>query len=129
MKLLLDTHVFLWLISDDPRLRSSVRQTISDSSNAVYLSVVSIWEAAVKHAIRRLPLPSPLGVYLPAQRQRHKIQNLDLDEQSVAMLDSLPAVHRDPFDRMLICQALDRGMTIMTSDRVFESYQVPLLKT
>lgn len=128
MKLLLDTHVFLWLISDDPRLRSSVRQTISDSSNAVYLSVVSIWEAAVKHAIRRLPLPSP-GVYLPAQRQRHKIQNLDLDEQSVAMLDSLPAVHRDPFDRMLICQALDRGMTIMTSDRVFESYQIPLLKT
>jgi PIN domain nuclease of toxin-antitoxin system len=129
MKLLLDTHVFLWLISDDPRLRPTDRQTISDSSNEVYLSVVSVWEAAVKHAIRRLPLPSPPGVYLPAQRQRHRILNLDLDEQSVAMLDGLPAVHRDPFDRILICQALGRGLTIMTSDRVFESYQVPLLKT
>jgi PIN domain nuclease of toxin-antitoxin system len=129
MKLLLDTHVFLWLISDDPRLRPSDRHTIADPNNQVFLSVVAVWEAVVKYAIRRLPLPSPPGFYLPIQRQRHGIETLELDERSVAVLEGLPSIHRDPFDRILICQAIHHGLTIMTSDRVFESYSVPLLKT
>jgi PIN domain nuclease of toxin-antitoxin system len=127
MKLLLDTHVFLWFIGADQRLKKSHEQSIRDSANQVFLSVVSVWEAAVKHALGRLPLPADPGVYLSTQRQRHGISTLALDEASVAQLSKLPELHRDPFDRMLLCQALHHNLTIVTADRLFASYPVPIL--
>jgi PIN domain nuclease of toxin-antitoxin system len=126
MKLLLDTHVFLWFISADQRLKRSHEQAIRDSANQVFLSVVSIWEATVKHALGRLPLPTDPAVYLSTQRQRHGISSLALDESSVAQLARLPEFHRDPFERMLICQALHYDLTIVTADKAFASYPVPL---
>jgi PIN domain nuclease of toxin-antitoxin system len=127
MKLLLDTHIFLWFISGDARLPTDWREHIRDVDNAVYLSVVSLWEALVKYRLGKLPLPHPPESYLPTQRARHQITSLSLDEASVCHLSSLPAAHRDPFDRMLVCQALEHALSIVTVDPVFGAYPAPIL--
>jgi PIN domain nuclease of toxin-antitoxin system len=127
MRLLLDTHVFLWFISGDRRLPGPVLEVIQDPVNEVFLSSVSVWEAIVKHQLGKLPLPEPPGAYLPLQRERHRINSLALDEASIAHLSTLPRHHRDPFDRMLICQALHHGLTLATVDGDILKYEVPLL--
>jgi PIN domain nuclease of toxin-antitoxin system len=127
MRLLLDTHVFLWYITADSRLPVPLRDSIRDPENDVYLSVVSIWEALVKYQLGKLSLPDAPEPYLPAQRDRHSILSLALDEESVAQLPALPTLHRDPFNRMLICQALHHGMTIATSDATIRSYPVAVI--
>ena len=128
MKLLLDTHIFLWFISGDTRLPDDFRDAIQDTNNAVYLSVVSLWEIIVKYQLGKLPLPQAPESYIPTQRQQHAIASLPLDEMSVTQLTKLPSVHRDPFDRMMICQAIEHQMTIVTVDHVFPSYPVTILK-
>jgi PIN domain nuclease of toxin-antitoxin system len=127
MRLLLDTHVFLWFISADAQLPATWRDRIRDPRNEVFLSVVSIWEAMVKYALGKLPLPPPPEDYLPTQRIQHQMTSLPLDEASVRHLATLPSVHRDPFDRMLVCQALAHGLTVVTVDPVFRAYPAPLL--
>ena len=127
MRLLLDTHIFLWFISGDKRLPESMQSSIRDLNNEVYLSVVSLWEAIVKYQLGRLPLPQSPDIYLPIQRQKHRITSLSLDEASASQLVNLPQVHRDPFDRMLICQALEHGLTIVTVDAAIYAYPVPIL--
>jgi PIN domain nuclease of toxin-antitoxin system len=127
MRLLLDTHIFLWFISGDKQLKQAVKDIIRNPDNEVYVSVVSIWEAIVKNQIGKLALPNPAETYLPEQRQRHRISSLVLDEASTSQLARLPSMHRDPFDRMLICQAIEHNLTILTVDNVFHSYPVTLL--
>lgn len=127
MNLLLDTHIFLWYISGDTKLVAATRDLIRDPDNVVYLSVASVWEAIVKYQLGKLPLPQPAAQYLPQQRERHKIASLALDEASVARLETLPALHRDPFDRMLICQALEHQLIIATVDPVIRAYPVTVL--
>lgn len=127
MRLLLDTHIFLWFISGDSRLPTDWRERIRDPDSAAYLSVVSLWEALVKYRLGKLPLPHPPESYLPTQRARHQIASLSLDEASVCHLSSLPRAHRDPFDRMLVCQALEHGLSIVTVDPVFGAYSAPIL--
>ena len=127
MKLLLDTHIFLWLISGDTRLSASLRQIIRKPENDIYLSVVSIWEAIIKHGLGKLFLPEPPEIYLPKQRKLHLIQSLPVDEDSVSQLSKLPLLHRDPFDRMLISQALQYNLTIATVDNAIRAYPVPVI--
>jgi PIN domain nuclease of toxin-antitoxin system len=127
MKLLLDTHIFLWLISGDTCLSASLRQIIRNPENDVYLSVVSIWEAIIKHGLGKLFLPEPPEIYLPKQRRLHLIQSLPVDEDSVSQLSKLPLLHRDPFDRMLISQALQYNLTIATVDNAIRAYPVPVI--
>jgi len=127
MRLLLDTHIFLWFISGDSRLPANWRDSMRDAGNEVYLSVASLWEVIVKHRLGKLPLPHPPESYLPTQRARHLIASLPLDEASVRHLAMLPSVHRDPFDRMLVCQAIEHELTIVTADPVFGSYPAPIL--
>ncbi|WP_413200882.1 type II toxin-antitoxin system VapC family toxin [Nostoc piscinale] len=124
MKILLDTHIFLWFISGDKQLPTDVRNAICNLDNQIYLSVVSIWECIVKYQLGKLPLPESPEIYIPKQRDRHQIANLDLDEGSVTQLASLPVLHKDPFDRMLICQALQYGLTIATVDSAIRAYSV-----
>ncbi|MDY6901415.1 MAG: type II toxin-antitoxin system VapC family toxin, partial [Cyanobacteriota bacterium] len=76
MKILLDTHIFLWFVSGDNRLSTEVRDAISDYDNEVYLSIISIWECIVKYKLGKLPLPEPPDIYLPKQREYHQIINL-----------------------------------------------------
>jgi PIN domain nuclease of toxin-antitoxin system len=127
MRLLLDTHIFPWFISGDAQLPIDWREGIRDADNEVYLSVVSLWEALVKHRLGKLPLPYPPETYLPTQRARHQIASLSLDEASVCHLATLPSVHRDPFDPMLVCKALEHGLSIVTVDPVFGAYPAPIL--
>lgn len=127
MKLLLDTHIFLWFISGDQKLPIHLQNSIRDLNNDVYLSCISVWEATVKYQLGKLPLPESPEIYLIKQRQQHLISSLNLDEESVAQLLNLPLLHRDPFDRMLICQALQHNLTIVTVDAVIRSYSVSVL--
>lgn len=127
MNILLDTHIFLWYISGDQRLSEDKRESIRDPENNVYLSVVSLWETIIKHQLGKLKLPEPPESYLPIQRERHQILSLTLDEASVSYLAQLPPIHRDPFDRMLICQANVHGLTMVTVDDVIRTYPVNVL--
>jgi PIN domain nuclease of toxin-antitoxin system len=126
MRLLLDTHIFLWYITGDERISLSMRQAIEDS-DASYLSVVSLWEATIKYQLGKLPLPEEPHPWLSVQRELHGIEPLPLDEASVARLAGLPAHHRDPFDRMLVCQALEHELLIVTVDSVLSRYPAQFL--
>jgi PIN domain nuclease of toxin-antitoxin system len=107
-----------------PQISAETLERLRDPQNDVYLSAVSIWEASVKYHLGKLSLPDSPAAYLPEQRRLHRITSLSLDELSVAHLDRLPALHRDPFDRMLICQALEYGMSIATVDSLIRQYDV-----
>lgn len=96
----------------------------SDPANEVYLSPVSAWEITIKHLRGRLPLPEPPQRFVPAQRKAHGIGTFPLDEEAVLHLSRLPAHHKDPFDRMLICQAIAHGLTILTPDPLITRYPV-----
>lgn len=127
MRLLLDTHTFLWYITNNPKLPRYAFDAIRDKSNEVFLRVVSVWEALVKHQIGKLALPAPADQYIDDRQAAHRIATLTLDTASVSRLLALPLHHRDPFDRMLICQALQNDMTFVTSDEQFRQYPVRLL--
>src|SRR2546428_52295 len=128
MKILLDTHIFLWYINKDSRLPDNFRENIQNLDNEVYLSVVSLWESIIKHQLGKLSLPQPPEIYIPMQRERHLISSLSIDEASITQLAKLSPIHRDPFDRMIICQAIEYDMTIITVDDIFLSYPVTVLK-
>lgn len=127
MRLLLDTHSFLWYITNNPRLPRHAYDAIRDKSNEAFLSVVSVWEVLVKHKAGKLPLPEPADAYIESRRTLHRISPLDLHSADVAQILSLPDHHRDPFDRMLICQALQHDLTIVTNDEVFRHYPALML--
>lgn len=124
MRLLLDTHTFLWYITNDQHLPPKVVAAVSDGSNEVYLSVVSIWEALVKYQIGRLPLPVPPDEYLRKRQEQHGVATLPLEAAAVSHLLKLPMHHRDPFDRMLVCQALHHDCAIATSDPQIAKYPI-----
>lgn len=124
MRLLLDTCTFLWIVADDSALSERARGLFADRSHDVFLSSVSAWEIAVKHAAGKLPLPDPPSEFVPQYREAHGIEPLSLDEAAVLQLGRLPGHHRDPFDRMLICQAIEHGLALLTPDRAIASYPV-----
>ena len=127
MNILLDTCEFLWLVSGDARLSATVSAAVLDPANEVFLSAVSFWEISIKHSLGKLPLPQPPAQFIPQQREEHRLTPLALDEAPVARLGGLPALHRDPFDRMLICQAQAYGLTLASSDPLIRQYPVALL--
>jgi len=124
VKLLLDTCTFLWIVGGAPDLSSRAREVFVDPDNEVYLSVVSAWEIALKHAAGRLPLPGSPERFVPAERGRHGIDSLGLDEESALHLARLPPLHRDPFDRMLVCQAIVHGLAILGPDPLITQYPI-----
>lgn len=127
MKLLLDTHIFLWFITADPRLSALFRDAIREPKNEVFLSVASLWEIIVKYNLGKLPLPQSPEIYIPSERRKHQIKSLSLHENAVKELANLPALHRDPFDRILICQAMANDLTIVTADAHIQNYNVRYL--
>lgn len=124
MRILLDTCAFLCLAVDAPEFSASARDTFEDPDNDVYLSSVSTWEIAVKHALGRLPLPEPPDSYIPRLRRRHDVEPLPLGEEATLHLVRLPPLHKDPFDRMLVCQAIVEGMVLLTPDGSITQYPV-----
>ena len=127
MRLLLDTCTFLWVLADAPGLSPRARQLVRDPANDVYLSAASAWEIAVKHGLGRLRLPAPPERFVPEEREHHGIEALALEEESVLYAHRLPALHRDPFDRVLVCQAIVHGLTILTPDPLVTQYPVRCL--
>jgi PIN domain nuclease of toxin-antitoxin system len=122
MKLLLDTHIFLWLIDDDERLSDFFRSQLTNPNNENFLSVASLWECVIKYQLGKLSFPHSPAIYLPEQRRKHLIKSLVIDENSIAQLINLPPLHRDPFDRLLISQALQNDLIMVTEDQVVLAY-------
>jgi PIN domain nuclease of toxin-antitoxin system len=96
----------------------------TDPKNEVYLSAVSNWEIIVKYRLGKLSLPLSPEKFIPKERKRHMITSLDLSEQDTLHLYKLPARHKDPFDRMLVCQAIERSLTILTPDPLVTQYPI-----
>jgi PIN domain nuclease of toxin-antitoxin system len=124
LNVLLDTCTFLWVAAGSDRLSEAARSLFAAPENRVFLSAVSAWEIAVKHGAGRLPLSDPPDRWVPRERERHGIEPLPLDEEAVLQLPRLPDLHRDPFDRMLVCQAIAGGLVLLTHDREITQYPV-----
>ncbi len=124
MKILLDTCTFLWAIRETSALSPLAAALITDGDNEVFLSTISAWEIAVKHGLGKLKLDGIPSVYIPLERTRHRIASLPVNEDSATAVSRLPLLHADPFDRLLICQAITHGMTILTPDARIHQYPV-----
>ena len=124
MKCLLDTCTFLWIIAGANELSPRAKEIFANPANEVLLSAVSVWELSVKHSLGKLLLPSAIERFVVEQRERHGIAMLPLDERAVFHLHKLPALHRDPFDRMLICQAIEHDCLLLTPDPLIAQYPV-----
>jgi PIN domain nuclease of toxin-antitoxin system len=122
MKLLLDTCTFLWIVDQRDRVPDRVLRLYESAENEIYLSAASAWEIAAKYAARRLSLAVAPERFVPDQREAHGILSLTVDEESALHTARLPVLHRDPFDRILVGQAIVHGMTILTSDRLITQY-------
>jgi PIN domain nuclease of toxin-antitoxin system len=126
VKVLLDTHAFLWAITDDPQLSRRAREVFSGPGD-LFLSVASIWEILIKVQIRKLPLPRPVVPYLRGQLAKNSVQILPVLLDHVARLEQLPMHHRDPFDRILVAQSAEEGLPILTADPLLGKYPVTLI--
>ena len=124
MNLLLDTHSFLWFVLDDPHLNSFAADVIENTSNTSFLSVASMWEMAIKVSIGKLSFPQPLDAFIPDQMQRNGIRLLPISLSHALHVATLPLLHKDPFDRLIIAQGMLETMAIVSADAVFDGYGV-----
>lgn len=127
MKLLLDTHAFLWFIGGDERLSPRARELLEDMNNDAYLSIASVWEMAIKISLGRLQLLQPFETFIPYQLSLNRIGLLAITLSHAARVATLPFYHRDPFDRLLVAQAQVEQMSIVSSDPAFDAYGIPRL--
>ena len=127
MRALLDTHAFLWWITDDPRLSTRVREVIADGRNILYFSAASGWEIAIKAGLGRLRIPENLERFLTEELAQNAIQVLPVYLSHALRVYTLPLHHRDPFDRLLISQALLRKLPVLTADPQIAIYPVDVI--
>lgn len=124
MRILVDTHIFLWLSDSSHLLSSSAKEILSDPNNSRVLSVVSVWEMQIKVAIGKLPLRLPLADLVREQRQKNGFEILPVTLEHVLALETLPTHHKDPFDRLLIAQSQSENLPLLSADAVFERYAI-----
>jgi PIN domain nuclease of toxin-antitoxin system len=125
MRLLLDTHAFLWAISDEPRLGPHSRDLITTEASSVLISHVSLWEIAIKHALAPSDMPLSAAQAMP-WAQECGFELLPLDLPPLLTLEQLPLHHRDPFDRLLVAQSISESLLLVSADAAFEAYGCPL---
>ena len=128
MDVLLDTHILLWAWNGDARLEKSHRELLVSQEVRAFVSIVSLWEIAIKKSVGKLELKAPLEE-LVASLPEFQFELLPLRMEHISSVGNLPLHHRDPFDRMLIAQAKHEGMHLLTADPHFEAYGVGLIKT
>jgi PIN domain nuclease of toxin-antitoxin system len=127
VRVLLDTHAFLWAITDNRKLSSRARDVFTSPSNELFLSVSGVWEIMQKAQIGKLPLPSPAGAYLTEHLVKTNVQVFPIRLNHVLRLEFLPRHHRDPFDRILVAQSIEENLPILTADPLLKNYSVTLI--
>lgn len=127
MNLLLDTHVFIWLSLSPERLSERVTDLLMDETNLWFLSLVSVWEMQIKRQLGKLSLNLPLPELIASQQQTNGLQLLPIELNHIFALENLPQFHRDPFDRLLIAQAITEQIPLLSIDTVFDHYPVQRL--
>jgi PIN domain nuclease of toxin-antitoxin system len=128
MKLLLDTHIFIWWVDQPERLSPSALSALQDEANEMLLSVASVWEMQIKIQLGKLKLSLPLKEIVKNQQQANDLTVSPVALIHVLALDALPFHHKDPFDRLLIAQSIEEELTIVTVDSQFSAYSVELLR-
>jgi PIN domain nuclease of toxin-antitoxin system len=127
MRVLLDTHVLIWLVEGDKNLTNVARSAIEDEDNSLYLSIASLWEITIKLSLGKLDLQLSVDEMVESFLIPGGIQILQIETRHLSILRDLPLHHRDPFDRLIIAQAQAEGMTLVSADRIFGMYEVELL--
>jgi PIN domain nuclease of toxin-antitoxin system len=126
VRLLVDTHCWLWSLLSPERLNEEAQKALKDPDNEISFSVASTWEIVVKFGLGKLDLPSPPSEYIPDRLKKLGHQTLTIRQDHVLRLEALPAHHRDPFDRLLVAQAQVEELRLMTADKVLTAYEVPV---
>lgn len=127
MRLLLDTHAFLWWVEGTPAVGRRARAAIADSDNETFLSVASCWEMAIKLSLGKLRLATPFNRFIPEQLALNGFSLLDVQLRHALAVADLPFRHRDPFDRLLVAQAHEEDLAVVTKDAVFRKYGVKVV--
>jgi PIN domain nuclease of toxin-antitoxin system len=127
MRLLLDTHAFIWFVDGNSKLSSAARAAIDDVSNAVYLSVASAWELAILVSLKRITLQRTVKEYVAVYTEKNAIDLLPVTLDHIGGIVDLPFHHCDPFDRLLSAQAKSNDLTLVSADNAFEQYKVNIL--
>ena len=127
MRILLDTHVFLWWTVDDPQLPAEWRLTLESPENVIFLSSASVWEIVIKQGLGRIRLPDDPAQWLETYLTRYGLLPLAIGHEHALAVRDLPSKHKDPFDRILIAQAVCEGMTLASADQAVRQYDVPVL--
>ena len=127
MRVLVDTHTWLWMLTDPERIPAASRTMLADPRTDVLVSAASVWEIGIKHALGRLPLPEPPATYVPDRLVRSGCDSLAITTTAALRAAALPPWHRDPFDRLLIGQAQELGIPLCSGDRAFDQYEVDIL--
>jgi PIN domain nuclease of toxin-antitoxin system len=121
-RLLLDTHAFIWLATGDNRVRERTRDVVKDVRTELHLSVASVWELAIKSSLGKVKLQIPLVTLVDSQMDAMRASVLDVKRAHALLVEQLPFHHRDPFDRMLVAQAIHEGLAIVSGDPAFDLY-------
>lgn len=124
MRLLLDTHTFIWWMTNDASLPASARKTIAEEEHSVFLSAATAWEMTIKHKAGKLPIVAGFIADVPAAIERQGFTELPISIAHGQMAGALDGHHKDPFDRMLIAQALAEDLTLVSNDMQFDAYGV-----
>lgn len=128
MNVLVDTHAWIWSLASPERLSAEARTVLSSRRNVVYLSAASAWELAIKAALGKIELPEPFEAFVPSRMARLGITPLPVTHAHALRVSSLPPHHRDPFDRLLVAQAIVERLPILTADAAFERYGIELIR-
>lgn len=121
MRILLDTHVFIWMTAGLERL-GGLNDYLEDSSNQLVLSAATSWEISIKHKLGKLKLPHQPSAWVPSRMDKHQIEGLPIEHIHALAVDDLPLLHKDPFDRLLLAQAKIEDLILATADPVFRAY-------
>lgn len=127
MKLLLDTHTFLWFVNDNPKLSNHLKDLIEDINNVSYLSVASLWEMSIKFNLGKLTLDPNYEEFVEREVTTSTIQLLNIELEHLRVNATLPFHHRDPFDRLIIAQSIVEEIPIVSVDSAFDKYSVDLI--
>lgn len=127
MRLLLDTHIFLWFVMAPSNLSAAALAAIQKTDNQIYLSLISAWEMSIKSGLGKMTLTQPIEPFVRDQARRNQFEILPITLGHIAAVERLPLHHRDPFDRLLIAQSITEGLPLISVDHIFSQYPITLI--